>query len=506
MTARWTTWAAFAGVFLWFGLFAFIGLDIHHDGIMLKTAADIADGRVLFRETYCHYGILTPFLQGLAVRIFGAEVLVIRLGTVLFYAFSFLWLARIGKLLLAERFRWIPLVLFLGLPPFYLADFHPWSSVYALFFMLLSEERILLYLKERKRSDLAWAGAAVMLAFGFRQPCGVVMLMAGALTLLFALRGVKDARREWSAYGAGAGVVLVPYILYLTVTGSWSDYFRQTLSGTADFAWERGGSGNWGRIVETMFPMDTTFWIFPLAALGLCLYAILRADKEKGPDLTLLAAAFFGLAAWHQFYPVPCMRHLYWASIPMFPVFALLLQRILMSGWKFRRAAVVLLVLIPAGHIGFRAAAMAMRLAYVPEERRQIELPGVRGLLLFNSQADHLEKVKEAIAAVPAEFRARPWLNLTPDALYGVFFPNRENLHPLFINGGRSVYPDFPETVARLALERQPVIFSPYPAPLPGWRTFAAIPPARSEDPVLYLALPPEAVGGVNRNSPGVTP
>ncbi|MCS6273708.1 MAG: hypothetical protein H2169_05070, partial [Opitutus sp.] len=46
--------------------FAAIGVDSHHDGIMLKPAMDVLSGQVLFRDTFSQYGPLTTYFQALA--------------------------------------------------------------------------------------------------------------------------------------------------------------------------------------------------------------------------------------------------------------------------------------------------------------------------------------------------------------------------------------------------------------------------------------------------------
>ena len=46
-----------------------LGVDAHHDGIMLKPALDVLAGQVLFRDTFTQYGALTTYLQAAALWI-----------------------------------------------------------------------------------------------------------------------------------------------------------------------------------------------------------------------------------------------------------------------------------------------------------------------------------------------------------------------------------------------------------------------------------------------------
>ena len=68
--------------------FARIGVDLHHDGIMLKPALDVLSGQVLFRDTFMQYGALTCYLQVLALWIY-PSLLSIKLMMVAVYAITF---------------------------------------------------------------------------------------------------------------------------------------------------------------------------------------------------------------------------------------------------------------------------------------------------------------------------------------------------------------------------------------------------------------------------------
>ena len=41
---------------------------------MLKTASDIAGGLMIFRDTFCQYGLGTPLLQAIPIALFGKKV------------------------------------------------------------------------------------------------------------------------------------------------------------------------------------------------------------------------------------------------------------------------------------------------------------------------------------------------------------------------------------------------------------------------------------------------
>ena len=107
--------AVFVFTVLWFSLFAVMRLDLHHDAIMLKPAIDVAAGKVIFRDTFCHYGALAVWFQALAVKLFGGEIIVGQLLTVLFYGGIGVLTDRVFRRFLTFPFRMVNLLLFLSL-------------------------------------------------------------------------------------------------------------------------------------------------------------------------------------------------------------------------------------------------------------------------------------------------------------------------------------------------------------------------------------------------------
>ena len=180
-------WLLFLITLILFTPFAFLSVDLHHAGVMLKPAMDVADGMVIFRDSFNQYGFLTSFIQAAAVKLFGGEVLVINLLTVVFYGLCAVELDRFWSRFLSTPFRWLMMGLFWGMAPFYLVPMHPWSSVYALYFMLLGGTLMVRYLDSGSLKLLFGSGVAAGLAFGCRQPCGFVMVIAAVMTL--ALEG-----------------------------------------------------------------------------------------------------------------------------------------------------------------------------------------------------------------------------------------------------------------------------------------------------------------------------
>lgn len=487
-------WIILPITFALFAVFALLSIDNHHDGLMLKSAIDAAAGRVIYRDSFNQYGFLTALLQAVPVLIFGAEILPVKLLTVLFYALSAFELDRLWSRFLSAGFRWVSLAFFWSLAPFYTVIMHAWSSVFALYAMLLGGTMLARFFADGRRRDLVLSGLAAGFAFGFRQPCGVVMVIAAGLALgleAYARRlSWREAGRRFVAWSAGAAAVPLLLAAYLTLFGAWGAYWQQTAF-VLNFGWERGGGGNYRQIITTFLPPNG-FMVFPLATLGLFLWCCrsLRLRRNPGYFLPLAAALLTGLASWHQYYPVPCVRHLYWGGVPMFGAVALLMQFGWQCPWRpaFRLALPLIIAAWPAIEIWDRTGKGAKRLYYLSEDRVRSDLPGMRGVMLYKGELAYYRRVAEAVAQVPPEFRERDFINLTPDGFFCRFFPDRDNWHPMFVNWEKSVYPDYYESVRSFVSYHRPVILSSYPSPFTGYRPIAGFP---SRNPQYYLSVPP---------------
>ena len=316
-------------------------------------------------------------------------------------------------------------------------------------FMLLGGTLMVRYLDGGSRRSLFGCGLAAGLAFGFRQPCGFVLVIAAVFTLALE---AWSRRLAWRCFFRNlgiwsGGVLCVPLFLavYLTVCGAWPDYLRQNFIYVSEFGMERGGSGSVRQMLVTFFPPEG-FLVFPLFSLGLFFWCCrsLYSRREVERYLPLAAAVLVGLASWHQFFPVPCVRHLYWASVPMFGVLAYAAEQVWQNSWgKEARILVLSLILIlPGLEIGYRVFAAAMRLSYI-STRRCSDIPGLRGVLMFPQEFHYFRSLQAGFERVPQPLRDRYYLNMTDNALFCRFFPDRPAAHPMYVDWGDRVYPDY---------------------------------------------------------------
>ena len=156
---------------------ASMGVDPHHDGVMLKPALDVLSGQVLFRDTFTQYGALTTYLQVLALWI-QPSLLSLRLLTLVAYALTLFFLYAGWRLILPRSLTVFACGLFVLFIPVYEKDWLgqywmllPWSSVYAMMFQSLG--LYALFRVIRGEQPLRWGlilGVACACVFWCRQP------------------------------------------------------------------------------------------------------------------------------------------------------------------------------------------------------------------------------------------------------------------------------------------------------------------------------------------------
>ena len=481
----WKSLLIFAAVVIWFGTMSRFGFDAHHDGIMLGAAAAVAEGKLLFKEVFCQYGPLAVWIQSIPVWLFGAEDIVIKFTTVVFYGFIILLGAKIWGRFLKTPFNLLWYCCFLMLCPFYMVTFHPWSSVYALFFMLSGVELQLRFLEEEKTGFLFWAGVCATAAFLCRTPCGIVAFAAGAAVLILRSfnKELPDRFRSLVVYSAGAGAVCACFALYLTLIGAWQDYFRQCFTFIFKFVVKRGDDWSWTAFSDSMLPftgasgyINFIFAMLPLLTAAVFLKTIrpffYKKWGEQKQNLPLIAVLLLALGAWHQYFPVPCVRHLYWGAIPAFGVFALVCQKI--WEWEGRskalRISILVLLAVPLVYCVSIRSFSAWQYFEKKHQRITAQVPSIRGLWIFSGENIVFSRLRQVFDSLPPEIRKRGVVNHTPDGIYSALFPFPEGFdHPMFVNWGNSVYQDYNEAVNKLILEKKPSVLTTDFDSLPGY-------------------------------------
>lgn len=171
--------------------FVAIGLDPHHDGIMLKPTLDVTDGQVLFRDTFSQYGPLTTFLHALVLKA-SPRLLALKIATVAVDAITLGVLYLVGRAILPRSLALVSAAIFLLLNPLFDTDWTvlPWSSDTAMLFQAIAWLALVRALVATR--PVPWAillGGAAAAVFWCRQPVGMSLLG----TLVVVAAGLKVA-------------------------------------------------------------------------------------------------------------------------------------------------------------------------------------------------------------------------------------------------------------------------------------------------------------------------
>lgn len=481
-----------------FGFHALGDLEPHFDGEMLKPGADVAAGKILFRDTFSRHGFLTVFFQAFAIKLGGATVWTIRASAVLTYALSALLLYRVwGRVL--KQYRWAVIALFWLLPAFHLPQwtFLAWSSVYALFFLLLTTAWMLKSLDFERKIDYYLIGASSICAFWCHQSLLVVFVAAA----LFALALHWRDGESWRATGrrvlrlsAGAVAFSALIVGYLVFADAWRDWltqsiffdFRSGAEGATGVA--AGGLGSTG-ILSSLFSSATFYLLLPLFTLGFAIRCGRRIyrGKARPADWVLLAIALPALASLDQYGPSGSPRDWFWAAIPMFGFAVLGVRELPRPVWRWGMAAALLLLLLP--ELTPRMRGFYDSVVGFNARREVATIPALRHLRLSEAQYQYWSNVQKAFDAVPDEFRGRPYVNITDAGLYCFFFPGDWSFHPMYMNWQRRVYNDYPDRLREFIAKENPVlVYLSDRDPEPG-RRFARVSNAAA-GLSLYILLP----------------
>lgn len=499
----WREAIIFIGTFIFFTLFARLGIDPHHDGVMLIPAMRVADGAVVFRDVFCQYGLLVPLIQGLAVKLFGGELLVIRMLTVLFYAGSAVLLDLLWRRYLPAKLSCFTAVIFCLLASCTMVTFHSWNSVYALFFMLLSGFFLLRYLESdgSKRRELCFAGVAAGLTWGCRTPCGLVTVFAAVLVLLganwFTGKDRRQIMKEAGSYAAGALAVAVPALFYIIFTGAWEDFIKQNFSFVSSFVARRGGGGNWTYFSESMFPFyqeeyyffNSFFALMPLGAMVMlyfsCRKGVLDGKEVMKKELPFIALLVLGLGSWHQYYPVPCVRHLFWGGAPLFGAYLLMLCRLWQGKTMLKKLLMVFLGIVLIGAVAVRVAGGMMRLSSIDSWGSR-NVAGIRGIKLNQMECGIVDMLL-LTNRLPENIRQRGVMNWSEDSLYSAMIPGSGFQDLQFYRFDAEQYPGYDMKVFQHIMSEHPVVLTDHEVVPPG---YAVAMEALYFDRVLRILVP----------------
>jgi len=303
------------------GYFAPLGIDAHHDGILIKPAVDVLHGKMLFADTFTQYGALTTLMQAWSLHFFGEYLIVIKYLTVFFYGAIALVLWLFWKKFIPPLLSTLSILIWVGLFGFY--DYWgllPWSSVYALLCQMLALYLLILWAQYKKQWMIGIVGVFAALGFWFRQPTGIYIF--GAVILFWIVAKIKKIQLpSLLPLFLGFFFIHLIFFVWLIKNNALGAWWLQSIS--AAYGFQNAVATQYRfpifQISQLLPPSESavSIWvIFPVVVLYQG-YKLLILKKLNVRNLQLLATVSMCLFSWLQYYPMGDPAHALWAATPM---------------------------------------------------------------------------------------------------------------------------------------------------------------------------------------------
>jgi 4-amino-4-deoxy-L-arabinose transferase-like glycosyltransferase len=466
------------------GIFSIFGSEPHHDGVLLKPAIDVYSGKVLFKETFTRYGALTTILQALSLGLFGKYLIVIRLLTAFFYGLTSVLLWFIFIRILPKWLSYLSCIIWLFLAPYYIWQFLPWSSVYSLFFQILSLYLLILYIENRGSLYVFLSGISAALTFWCRQPVGILLFFALFLAIILDVimnrKDKTDLIRAVLLYNLGFILCNSLFISWLYYNEALNDWYLQSIKLAYMFAESVGLNFSVMNIYNIMlFPYYKSitpyygFWhidplyivwgVLPIICLLLSYKVIKDAfivkEISTRPSI-ILSIIIVSIASWAQYYPVLCIRHTYWAATPMIGLtmyfFWNLLKR---KRVNIRICIFMLLILLVFGFdVSYRVVKGIQKLSAHKEEISNPEI--LSGIWFNKDDAFFHSDIGSKLIYYSKKGDNRNVITLTRDALYLTYINNQTNFHKVYIGVYNPLYPEYKHSLSEYIKNSKPIIIA----------------------------------------------
>lgn len=294
--------------------------DFHHSGLMLQTAFDVLDGKLIFKETYSQYGFTTPFMHALTFLLLGKNYLSIQYFTALNYVLiSWLCIKIWSKLGLSKLDLYLAGFLFFISQSYLYFEMLSWPSVYAITTQLLALFFGLHFVDKQKLHFLILAGFLSALTFTIRWPVGFLTMLS--FYIWFALEKKEIFKRSLS-FSAGILLCLAPIYIYLSLNSSLGDLTQQMFSIPLTWAAQDRTNHLFTPLVN-LFPIFTmktlSVWSCFAAVLLYGAYYIQGKSEDSYSNLKKqLTFCILAIALIYFSFGANILRHqFYWTIIPI---------------------------------------------------------------------------------------------------------------------------------------------------------------------------------------------
>jgi len=454
--------------------FSLIDLDPNHHGFMFKTSYDVAHGRILFKETFTMYGALTIYIQAFFIRLFGDTIAAINLSACLALSISYYFMYLIVKRFSNTGIAYISVLIIFLVDYTFLDTFHPWSSIYALMILTMMIYTLIRFVDTDKAGYLYFFSVLTALSFWARQPVGIVMLLGMIIVVViyqifYNRLSVKNIVWCVSSYG----IVHLLFLGRILVEGAFHDFWIQSIKGTLGFNESKNiNESMLSNLLSSLFPrLQSIIWSIIPSVLLISFFVIflkvirckMRKENIDKDRIAVIFFIIFSVASWHQYYPIPDVRHIFWSVIPMIGCFctviyllcSFLCEHIQKKYIKPSVIAVIVIVLFFGRYIFYNVKSGMNKLneprtAYFNENYTIIN-----GLYLTEEQADFQNKLVTAMEELKKKYPDKNAVNLTLMNIY-TYFQNY-NFHPEFFPLEHIDY-DYHSIVTEYVGEALPII------------------------------------------------
>ena len=468
------------------GFFSTMQVDPHHDGIMLKPAIDVANGKMLFRDTFSQYGALTTILQASAIKLFGERLIVIRLLTVLFYGLIsiLLWLVY-SRFLPRELstfscFIWLLLgYFFIDHPAMFIS---PWSTVFSVFLILFALYFLILFFEKQNRLLLFLAGIAASLVFWFKINYGVISFLSffSLLIIINFFNNKKETFRALLIFLSGYFLTSAVFFIWLVVNGALADFILQTIKFAFVFSDHNKFSSS-GFIITKLarcllringishVGATATWTILPVASAVVLVYSFFKFIKTRElllADKIILSTSFISTWLWLGYYPINALFHMYLSSIFSVGLFIYLFWRVTTEATARKNRVSITMIIIFSiifsvllYDINSKISGGLKKISKIKKYER-IETPDfLKGMHV--SKED--KRVYTEIEKMMSKFPDYNLINLTNSGLYSLYKKNNNEFHKMYVYWGWDnayLYPDYIPKLNKQILLRSSVILS----------------------------------------------
>ena len=465
---------------LWYAWYG--GIDTHHCGIVLKPAMDVANGKIIFKETFTQYGAVFVWFDALLLKLFGFRLWTLLAMTSIWYALSGVCLWMLWRRFLPASVTGLVMAVWLWEHPVtaYVA-YLPWASVQSMFFSLLAVLLTLHAIEHEKYWPVAAAGCLAGLNFWIKSPSGVATAVAIGLAVIAYRFGSKEKHgSRWvREIGVAAGTcIAVIGIIFaiLLAQGAIGDWWQQSVVMGKMWAQSQSGSGGWQLLMFVYFPFLTPSWLLLVMITGGTVLSLaIRSRKKEGllpADQAVLVISCAAGGLWLQEFPyTSSMSHAYWHGSLMIGIAVYSFVRAVegKAHWTWRckvPATVLCLLLIFSLELDLRWIGLSFM---VRDRVAVLTYPEIlAGVRVAKSEAIFYRRVTDILAQAHRDHPEAVLVLDGMDALYATFVPDFPMVHKMSVNWWFHpvIYPEFQGLVDNAIKDKKAVVLTIDPTKL----------------------------------------